>query len=132
MDTTTRVISILIILVATVISIIVTQFARRRKDFVALREIRAYTLLPMMIGEAIEANRPVHFSFGSAGIGGNNTLLALASAEFAYQVAQRAAIGAASPIITMSDPSAIPLGYGTLRRAYQSRNVLERYRSTNV
>jgi hypothetical protein len=126
-DSTTQVVSILIIVLATVISTIVTQFARRRRDLFTLRPIPAYTVLPLLIGEGIEANRPVHISIGSAGIGANNTLLTLASIEFAYQVAQRAAIGSTSPILTLSDTSALPLAYDTLRRAYQSRGLLDRY-----
>src|SRR5512145_1350810 len=104
-----------------------TQFIRRRRDMITLRPIPAYTALPMMVGEAIEASRPVHISIGNASLGGRNTVLALASAELFYQTAERAAIGAMPPILTLSDPSAIPLGQDTLRRAYRSRNKLKAY-----
>lgn len=127
MDSTTQVITVLILLLALVISVIATQFIRRRRDLVTLRPIAAYAALPLMVGEAIEANHPVHLSFGSANLGGSSTLLALASAELFYQAVQRAAIGAVSPIITVSDTTAIPLGQDTLRRAYRSRDLLERY-----
>lgn len=110
-----------------VISIIATQFIRRRREVATLRLIPAYAALPLMVGEAIEANHPVHVSFGSANLGGSNTLLALASAELFYQTAQRASIGAIAPILTLSDTTAIPLGQDTLRRAYRSRGLLERY-----
>jgi hypothetical protein len=122
------VITILILLLTMVISVVVTQFVRRRNDLFALREIPAYSTLPLVVGEAIESNRPMHVSLGSAGIGGTNTLLALASAELAYQVAQRASIGAVAPIVTVSDASALPLAQDTLRRAYNSRDLLDRYR----
>lgn len=127
MDSTTQVITVLILLLALVISLIITQFIRRRRDLVTLRPIPAYTTLPLMVGEAIEANRPVHISFGSASLGGSSTALTLASAELFYQTAQRAAIGAVPPILTVSDTTAIPLGQDTLRRAYRSRNLLDRY-----
>ncbi len=127
MDSTTQVITVLILLLAMVVSIIATQFIRRRRELATLRPIPAYAALPLMVGEAIEANRPVHVSFGSASLGGSSTPLALASAELFYQVAQRASIGAAAPILSMSDPTAIPLGQDTLRRAYQTRGLLERY-----
>lgn len=132
MDTTTRVVSILIIVLASVASIIVTQFVRRRRDLFALRDIRAYSVLPLKIGEAIEANRPILVSVGSAGVGANDTLLTLASIEFAYQVSLRAAIGAAAPILTMSDTSTLPLAYDTLRRAYQSQGLQSRYPGGSV
>lgn len=132
MDGTTQIITILILLLTMVVSVIVTQFIRRRRDLYTLRDIPAYRALPMLVGEAIEANRPVHVSFGSAGLGGANTPLTLASAELLYQTAERTAIGGIAPIVTASDPTAIPLGQDTLRRAYQSRGLLERYRQGSV
>lgn len=132
MDGTTQIITILILLLTMVVSVIVTQFIRRRRDLYMLRPIPAYSAVPMVVGEAIEANRPVHVSFGSAGLGGATTPLTLASAELFYQTAQRAAIGGVAPILTVSDPTAIPLGQDMLRRAYQSRNLLNRYRRGSV
>jgi hypothetical protein len=127
LDSTTQVITVLILLLAMVISVIATQFIRRRRSLVTLRPLPAYDMLPLRVGEAIEANRPVHISLGSAGIGGANTVLTLASAELFYQTAQRAAIGAVAPILTISDTTAIPLGQDMLRRAYRARNLLEQY-----
>lgn len=132
MDSTTQTLTILILLVALVVSVIVTQFIRRRRDLFPLREIMAYKMLPMRVGEAIEANRPLHVSFGSSGLGGQNTPLTLASAELFFQAAGRAAIGGIPPILTVSDPTAIPIGQDTLRRAYNARGLLERYRRGSV
>jgi hypothetical protein len=109
----------LIILLALVVSVIVTQFIRRRKEAFPMRRIAAYESLPVLVGAAIEGGRPLHVSFGSAGLGGSNTPLTLASAELLYQVVQRNLVG--STIVTVSDPSALPLAYGTLRRAYATR-----------
>ncbi len=74
-----------------------------------------------MVGEAVESDRPIHVSFGGAGIGGARTALALASAEVFYQAARRAASGFRSPIVTVSDPSAIPLAYNALYAAFRAR-----------
>lgn len=132
MDSTTQFLSIIIILITLAAFGVATVVNRRRRSPTALRSIPAYDALPMMIGATIEANRPVHTSFGSAGIGAATTALALASAELFYRVAQRAAISTASPILTVSDSTAIPLAYGTLRRAYQSRGLVTRYRASSV
>jgi hypothetical protein len=131
-DSTTQVLTTVIIVLALAITLLATQVARRRREGFPLRPLPAYDVMPQIVGAAIEADRPVMVSFGGSGIGGNNTLLTLASAELFYQVAQRAAIGAASPILAISDPSAIPLGYGTLRRAYATRGRLERFRGSGV
>jgi hypothetical protein len=84
-----------------------------------MRAFPAYESIPLLLGEAIEAGGPMHVALGGAGLGGNNTALALASAELFYQVAQRNLVGAT--VLTMSDTSALPLGYGTLHRAFASR-----------
>lgn len=126
MNSTVQVLTALTILILFVVLVISTQFARRRRIAFPLRPISAYAALPLMVGEAIEAGRPVHLSFGSAGLGGYSTPLALASADFFDGVTQRAATGSIMPIVTMSETSAIPLGYGTLRRAYAARGRLDR------
>ncbi|MBL8160986.1 MAG: hypothetical protein JNJ61_03305 [Anaerolineae bacterium] len=130
MDGTTQILTTLILLLAMVISVLVTQFIRRRRDLYVLRDIPAYRVLPGRVGEAIEANRPVHISLGSAGVGAGSTILALASAELAYQMAGRAAIGAAPPILTVADPTAIPLVQDTLRRAYAARGLVSSRRGS--
>ena len=132
MDSSTQLLTILILGLALVVGIAATQVARRRKGTFDFREIPAYMAMPMTVGAAIEANRPLHLSPGSAGLAGNSTLLALASAELFYRLAQRSAISTVSPILTVSDTTAIPLGHDTLRRAYQSRNLVDRYRRGNV
>lgn len=127
MDVTTQTYVVLLLLAALVISTVARLVIRRRTGFYPLRPIGAYQRLPMAIGAAIEANRPVHMSLGSAGIGGKDTPLALATADLAYHTLRAAAIGDAPPLITMSNGAALPLAQDTLRRAYASRGMLARY-----
>ncbi len=123
-DSTTQILTIVIFFLTLVVTIIVTQFVRRRRGLYTLREIAAFQRLPSMIGEAIESNRLVHMSLGNAALGGENTLVTLANAELMYQVARRAVIGTAAPIFTVGDSSALPLAQDTLRRAYASRGIV--------
>jgi Domain of unknown function (DUF6754) len=119
LESTTQVITTLIIVLALAVTVIVTQFIRRRKEAFPMRMIPAYEAIPLLVGESIEAGRPMHVSFGGTGLGGSNTALTLAAAELLYEVATRNQVG--STVVTVSDPSALPLGYGMLRRAYASR-----------
>lgn len=132
MDSTTQFLGIIIILITLVMLGVGTIVNRRRRIPVALRPIAAYEALPTQIGAAIEANRPVHTSLGSAGIGGSSTALAIAGAELFYRVVQRASISTVAPLLTVSDPTAIPLAYATLRRAYNSRGLIYRYEASGV
>jgi hypothetical protein len=134
-ETTTQTISILFVTLTLAASLITTQFIyvrRRRGQETALRDIPAYAIMPKLIGQGIESNRPLHLSLGSAGIGGQNTAVALAGAEMFYHLAEKAAIGDASPIVTLTDASALPLGQDTLRRAYQAHGLGERFKYRNV
>jgi hypothetical protein len=132
LDATTQQLGLLVITTALAVTLIVTQFARVRRNLSTLRTIPAYDALPSLAGLAIESNRPMHLAFGASGLGDESTLFTLASAELFYQVSQRAAIGDVSPIITVSRPITLPLGQDVLRRAYQSRNRLSQYRYSSV
>lgn len=128
MESTTQVVTTLIIVLALAVSLIVTQFIRRRKEVFPMRPLPAYDAIPLLIGEAVEAGRPLHVAIGGSGLGGSSTALTLASAELLYQVAARNQAGAT--VLTVSDPSVLPLGYGTLRRAYAARRDGARAGST--
>lgn len=124
MDTTT--LTTLILVIALVGIEVFTQFVRRKRSAFPVRAIPAYETIPLLIGEAIESARPLHVSFGGVGVGGTSTALAMANAELVYQTARRAAMGGDTPILTGSDPTFLPLAYGTLYRAYASRNRADR------
>lgn len=128
MDATTQQLGLFIIVLTMVITILITQFVRVTRNRTAFRTIPAYAALPDYIAFTIEASRPLHLSFGSSGLSGRTTVLTLASAELFYQIAQRAAIGDVSPILTMTDSSTLPIGQDVLRRAWQSRGRLENFR----
>lgn len=120
-------IEILATLALTVTLLVLALLSRRRRQPFVLRGIPAYDAMPGVIGRSIEADRPAHLSFGSAGLGGETTALAVASAELAYHLARRGAIGDTSPLLTLSSASALPLAQDSLRRAYQSRGSAARY-----
>lgn len=128
MDETTQVVTIVIMLIALVVTVIGAQFVRRRPNIYPLRPQSAYAMLPLMIGESIEADRPLHISIGATGIGGDSTALAVASADLLYAAAQRSARSGTDPLFTTSDASSLALGYTVLWRAYaESRSVVPRW-----
>ncbi len=76
---------------------------------------------------SIEAGRPIHISFGSAAPGHDSTPLALATADFAYYTAQRITVGDALPLFSVTETSALPLAFDTLRRAYEISGRADTY-----
>lgn len=132
MDSTTQIFTIVLLTITLASVAILTQFARRKRSAFPLRSVPGYSAIPLMIGESIESARPLHISFGGAGVGGAETALALASAEMLLQAARRTAIGTEPPIVSGSDPSFLPLAYGTLYRAYNFRQRGDRVPATAV
>lgn len=115
---------ILAILVILVVLVVVTVPVRRKPT---LRRIAAYARLPHIVGRTVESDRRLHVSLGGAGLGGESTMIALAAAELAYQLARRAAVGDRSPLVSTGETSAVPLAQDALRRAYYARGLRTRY-----
>jgi hypothetical protein len=118
-DSTTQVLTTLILLIALVVTVIMAQFIRRRRDIYPVRAVPAWDSVPLMIGSAVEAGRRVQLSSGAAGIGGAGTALALASAEALVQIGRRTAASGTPPLMTVGESTAIPLMMGALRRAWR-------------
>jgi hypothetical protein len=98
----------------------INAFLKRRTNLVQ-RPIEAYAAVPSLTSASIEAGRPIHISFGSAAPGHDSTPLALATADFVYYTVQRVTVSDELPLISVTETSALPLAYDTLRRAYEAR-----------
>ena len=125
-ETTLQVYSVLFVLATVVLVITARYFQRRRRGQRAQRQIAGIERIPDWTLQSIESGRPLHLSFGSAGIGEDNAAVALAEAEFFYHVIQRANSSDISPIVSMSSAATIPLGQDTVRRAWQGGEHLSR------
>lgn len=144
MDTAfTQTLSFLIIILAFAITALASAVTRRRRaaarkqgieqaNVAPLRDNVAYNLVPTIIGQAVEADRPILYSTGSASLGDNSTVVTLAGTALAYHVAQQATIGEQPPVFVTSETSVVPLGYDVLRRAYFSRGQRPRTQLQSV
>ncbi len=125
-DTTLQVYSVLFVLATVVLVYTARYFGARRARRRAQRQIAGFDALPGWAEGAIESSRPLHLAFGSAGVGEDNTAVALAEAEFFHHVIQRVGAGDVSPIISTSAAATVPLGQDTLRRGWQRGGALTR------
>ncbi|MCL4246766.1 MAG: hypothetical protein KJ065_01305 [Anaerolineae bacterium] len=126
------ILTIIILLVTLVVSLLATAVARIRRQSIVLRHHPAYAAMPLLVSESLEADRTLHFSFGSVIPSGTTTPLMVAAAEVFTLLATRAAVGAQTPLLTMSEVSALPLAYDVLRRAYRLRGRTDQFRNTAV
>jgi hypothetical protein len=105
---------------------------RRRRTPLSLRPIEAYRLIPLEIDASLEADRKVHFSFGSAAVGGESTPVALAGADLMYFLFLRLAFQPKLPLISLSDPLTLAVASDTLRKAYLKRDNLKAFKSDSI
>jgi len=126
------ILTIIILVVTLIVILLATAVARLRRQSIVLRHHPAYAAMPLRVSEALEADRTIHFSFGSLMPAGMTTPLMVASAEAFTLLATRAAVGARTPLLTMSEVSALPLAYDVLRRAYRLRGRTDQFRNDAV
>jgi uncharacterized protein DUF6754 len=93
----------------------------------SLRPIVAYDALKDLLARAAEAGQPIHISIGTAGVGQASTADTTAGLYALEYLADRAAVSAIPPIVTVGDPTALPLAQDQLRRAYQRQGYPEEY-----
>jgi hypothetical protein len=104
----------------------------KRGTQVTLRPIAAYDSLKALLAQAAEAGRPVHLSLGIAGIGDQATADTTAGLTVLDYIADRAAVSASPPIVTLANPTALPVAQDVLRRAYQRHGYPEEYDPTRA
>ncbi|MHB8625899.1 MAG: DUF6754 domain-containing protein [Aggregatilineales bacterium] len=122
----------LIVYLALLIGALFTLIAAVRARAIQLRTIPAYQSLPRALDATVETGKALHVSLGASAVRQESTLSALAGAEVLYHVAERAAISDASTLVTLSDPVTLGLAQDALRRAYRTRNRLDKYRPISV
>lgn len=120
----------LLFLLFTVLWVAVSLLRRRRTAF--MRSIAAFSALPSQIGRAAESGQTLHFSLGTGGIGGQSTVASMAGlSALAYLVEQGVATET-PPLITVSDPTLLPLAQETLRAAYSRHGLLKEFQPSQV
>lgn len=103
------------------------NWAVKRGLTLSLRPIAGYSILKGLLGKSAEAGQPVHLSLGTAGIGDQFTADTMAALSVLDYLAERGAISASPPIVTCSNPTALPLAQDLLRHAYARQGYPEEY-----
>lgn len=105
---------------------------RRKKVLTEIRPILAFQNLQDEMKRAVENGKTIHIALGSGGLGSEATITTLASLQVVEALVDIAATYDVSPIITVGDPTLLPLVQDTLRRAYERRDLAELYESSMV
>jgi hypothetical protein len=92
-----------------------------------LRPISGYKALHDYLGQASESGRSVHVSLGTGGIGTGVTAESLAGLTVLEHVAAHSAVTGLDTVVTISDPSVLPVAQDVLRNASASQGYPEAY-----
>lgn len=113
-NSTLQIVAVLFLLIVFVANALV-----RRRTQSSQRPLAALDMLPRIASQSVETYQPLHVALSDVALGNRDTVLALVGAEFVYESARALAIGNAPALVTMSDPTMLPLSRDALRRAYQ-------------
>ncbi len=83
-----------------------------------LRPILAFNVLKGVTARAIETGRAVHISLGLGGITSDVTADSLVGLSVLEYLSEQSAAAGVPPIITMADPTLLPLAQDAIRRPY--------------
>lgn len=92
-----------------------------------IRPLSAFRDLRDEIGLAAESGGTVHIALGSGGLNGEDAVTSLAALQVVEALADTAVLYNAPPIITVGDPTLLPLVQDIMRRAHERHNLMRRY-----
>lgn len=124
-----------LMLVVLLVFLFFLLFADRRVRFgfrPTLRPLPGFALLDGFAGQAVETGRTLHVSMGTRGIGGASTADTMAGLMALERLAEQAVATGLKLVITVSDPSLLPIAQDTLRRAYERRGYPQGYNPEHV
>jgi hypothetical protein len=98
----------------------------------SLRPLPGTDELPGSVGRSAESGQPLHVSVGISGVGGQATSETWAGLTVLAQLADDAAACSTPLIVSVADPTVLPLAQDILRRAYARHGNLADYDLTQV
>jgi hypothetical protein len=92
-----------------------------------IRQLPAFQNLWDEMGYAAERGGAIHIALGSGGLSGEDAVTSLAGLQVVEALADAAVAYNTPPVITVGDPTLLPLAQDVLRRAYERNDLIERY-----
>lgn len=124
--------AIFFLLVGAAALVLMDRWRRRGAAEFALREFAEFGELDRELAGAAESGRPIHIALGNGALGSGDTVASLAGLQVLESLVDAAAARDAAPIVTVGDPTLVPLAQDALRRAYDRRGSPDRYDATQV
>lgn len=107
-------------------------WALKRGAKLVLRPISAFAAMHGLLARSAEAGQPVHLSLGTGGIADASTADTIAGLQVLEYLADRAAINSSPPIVSIANPTTLPVAQDILRRAYHRHGSADDYDAKRV
>jgi len=120
----------LVISAAVLIGVMILH--RRRPSVDSIRDIPPIRALAPQLKRAAESGEPLHIALGSGELGGTDTASSVAAVQLLEGLVDAAVSYDVPPIVTVGDPTLVPLAQDALRRAYERSQVPEFYDPAQV
>jgi hypothetical protein len=104
----------------------------RRSQRIRVRPLPTFQNLRHEIGRAAESGGTVHIALGNGGLAGGDCVTSFAGLEAVAELADTAVLYNAPPVITVGDPTLIPLAQDILREAHERHDLVSRYSPNQV
>ncbi len=124
--------AILLLSLSSLVLIVLLILRGRKGPRPEIRPLPAFQDLQAEAGYAAESGGAIHIALGSGGLYGKDTVTSLAGLQVVESLADAAISCNAPPIITVGDPTLLPLAQDILRRAYERNGLAELYNSGKV
>jgi hypothetical protein len=109
-----------------------SYWAIKRGVRITLRPIAAYSALKGLFARSAETGQPVHLSLGTTGVGDPFTADTAAALNVLEYLTERGAISAAPPLVTLAQPTALPVAQDVMRRVYRQLGYPEEFEPTRA
>lgn len=124
--------AILLLILSGLILVVLLIVRGRKRPRPTIRPLPAFQDLWDEAGHAAESGGAVHIALGSGGLTGEDAVTSLAGLQVVEALASATASYEAPPIITVGDPTLLPLAQDILRRAYERNGLAELYDPASV
>ncbi len=124
--------AIVLLLLSGLVLMILLILRGRKGPAPSVRQLPTFQKMPREMEYAAESGTAVHIALGSRSLYEDDALVSLAGLQVLTSLADAAVSFSAPPIVTVGDPTLLPLAQDILRRAYERHNRLEAYNPANV
>lgn len=119
--------AILLLVLSGFVLLVLLILRGRKGPTPQVRPLPAFRDLWDEAGVAAESGGAIHIALGNGGLSGEDAVTSLAGLQVLESLADTAVSYDTPPIVTVGDPTLLPLAQDTLRRAYERNGIAALY-----